>query len=135
MWIFLPCGFYSVVAFQVGGVVNPNKLLVRARCKEHLTALKTQYPGFFTHENGRIFQTQQNDYRWRMVVEKTRWAKLISIQVRNTDYTNFKDAAKALGDVKDPTAQAYNRFLLGVWCEGNTFQQKLTPRPPFQGQD
>jgi hypothetical protein len=82
MWLCLNNAFVSVVASDDG------RLMVRARNKKHLRAL---FP------KAKVLKTPFNDYRFRVIVSRKRFAKLIASRVENIDYTNFKDS---VGDLE-----------------------------------
>src|SRR5436190_2792927 len=68
MWLFTTQGFYSVVAHRR----DPDRLLVRARAREDLDALRDQIPEL------RIFSDPHADYRWRAVVTRAEWVATIA---------------------------------------------------------
>src|SRR5687767_10298861 len=80
MWLFTPQGFYSVVAHRR----DADKLLVRARVREDLDALREQIPGL------RIFSDQAADYRWRAVVTRAEWVAALAQLAEDLNYDNFK---------------------------------------------
>ena len=82
MWLFTPRGFYSVVAHRK----DADKLLVRARVRADLEALREQIPHL------RIFSDRHADYRWRAVVTRGEWAMALALLVDDLDYDNFKSA-------------------------------------------
>ena len=83
MWLFTDQGFYSVVAHNR----DPGKLLVRARVREDLEALREQIPEI------RIYSDRRADYRWRAVVTRAEWVKAVALFAASIDYPNFKQAA------------------------------------------
>src|SRR4051794_4472799 len=60
MWLVATQGFYSVVAHRR----HPDRVIVRARAREDLEALRDQIPGL------RVFSDPHADYRWRAVVTR-----------------------------------------------------------------
>ncbi len=111
MWICLNNAFVSVVQH------TKDKLVVRARRKSHLTAL---FP------DGKIIETMDRDYRFRIFVDRKEFAALIAEKIANIDYTNFKDSTKdkSLHDMylnwwgdhydlqlKDLDREEYNRYF------------------------
>ncbi len=82
MWTFTPQGFYSVVAHRR----DPDKLLVRARARADLEALREQIPIL------RITTDDQADYRHRAVVTRAEWVAALAQLASDIDYDNFKSA-------------------------------------------
>ena len=82
MWLFSDQGFYSVVAHNR----DPGKLLVRARVRADLEALREQIPEI------RIYSDRRADYRWRAVVSRAEWVKAVALLAASIDYPNFKAA-------------------------------------------
>jgi hypothetical protein len=74
-------GFVSVVASP-----SPDYLLIRARRKEHLIALlPTDYP---------ISTTLDSDYRYRTIIRRNIFAKLMAARIEEINYPNFKNSVK-----------------------------------------
>ena len=101
MWIVTTQGFYSVVADRD----DPDRVLVRARVREDLEALKRQIPDL------EIFEDRDADYRWRARVSREDWSHAAAQLAREIDYPNFKnEVAKRQGHER---AGVYGR----VWSE------------------
>jgi hypothetical protein len=87
MWLNLKTGFYSVVQ---KAPCKENELLVRARCKVDIDKLqellKTKY-----HFNGRVLDTPEADYAYRMIVPRKIFASFISIAVNDLVHDDFKN--------------------------------------------
>lgn len=83
MWVFSKTGFFSVVESEV----DPGKVLVRARAREDLVALKKRYL-----RDAKIFAVPSSDYAFRMIVWKAEWVSAIVEMAWEIDYPNFKDA-------------------------------------------
>lgn len=81
MWICLNNAFLSVVQSD-----DPEFLMVRARARNHLVAV------FGKCE--RIIETTHNDYRWRVIVPRHKFAALVADLVVQIDYGNFKSSVK-----------------------------------------
>jgi len=104
MWLFTKNSFISVVQHRD----QPHDVLVRARDKSHLARL---FP------EKQIQEDTEADYRYRLVVPKKEFAKVVSDYImQNLDYDNFKAAQ----DSGDP---AWTRFLHAVWTEGLRLQR------------
>jgi hypothetical protein len=83
MWLMTSIGFYSVVAY--GG--HPDTLLVRARVREDLEALRRGYlPDLEIVEGG------GTDYQYRAMVSRGEWEHAVSGIAADIDYPNFKQA-------------------------------------------
>ena len=94
MWLFTQYGFYSVVcARDLAGNparVDPDTLMVRARCRWHLESLQKRFPQLATFA---ITDTANTDYRFRIVVPKPVWSEVTQELTAEIDYGNFKDRA------------------------------------------
>ena len=82
MWLLTTQGFYSVVAHRD----DPDKLLVRARTREDIEALREQIPML------EPFEDRFADYRHRAVVTRAEWLVALAQLVTELDYDNFKSA-------------------------------------------
>ena len=82
MWLLTTQGFYSVVAHRD----DPDELLVRARTREDIEALREQIPGI------EPFEDRSADYRHRAVVSRAEWVAALAQLVVDLDYDNFKSA-------------------------------------------
>lgn len=80
MWIFTKAGLLSVVQNRA----DKNMLMVRARQPHHIT----------DNFEGSVPQyTPDADYRYRIHLSKSAFAKQLTKLVSEIDYPNFKDAA------------------------------------------
>jgi hypothetical protein len=84
MWVITTPGFYSAVEHRD----DPGKIMIRARVKGDLTALKEQVPGL------KPYRVKKSDYPWRAVVSREEWYTAMAILADSVDYENFKDAVK-----------------------------------------
>jgi len=82
MWVATTQGFYRVVQHRR----DRSKLLVRARTREDIEALRDQIPDI------RTFSDSRADYRWRAVVTRAEWIAALAQLVSELDYPNFKSA-------------------------------------------
>lgn len=108
MWLFTPQGFYSVVAHRR----DPEKLLVRARVRADLEALREQAPDL------RIFSDRGADYRWRAVIRRAEWVAAIAQLASEIDYDNFKST------VAERQGHERSRIYSHVWGELLTLQRE-----------
>ena len=106
MWLFTTQGFYSVVAHRR----DPDRLLVRARAREDLEALRDQIPDL------RIASDRTADYRWRAVVTRAEWVAAIAQLATEIDYDNFKSS------VADRQGIERERLYMRVWAEMRKLQ-------------
>jgi hypothetical protein len=100
MWLFTTQGFYSVVAHRR----DPEKLIVRARAREDLEALRGRIPEL------RVFSDRAADYRWRAVVTRAEWVAAVAELATELDYDNFKRA------VGDRQGRERERLYHRVWA-------------------
>jgi hypothetical protein len=85
MWLLTTQGFYSVVHRDPD---KPDTLLVRARTRADIEALRQQIP------NIEPIETSSADYRWRAAVSREAWAHAAAELAAEIDYDNFKNAVK-----------------------------------------
>lgn len=115
MWIFTRYGFFSAVCARSGDggygqPVDPDRIMVRARMREHLEALSRRFPELL---GGReILGTGGTDYAFRLFVAKAVWAQVLAVLAEETDYDNFKSA---VGRTQGPEGAAYQNALHEVW--------------------
>lgn len=113
MWLSSVAGTFSVV--QAGPEPGkrpgaPRKLMVRARVRQHLELLQRDHPSLRRYP---IIESEPHrDYRWRIIVPRTTFARVMAAMVEELDYQNFKGACAASPDL-DP---AYVDALHSVWA-------------------
>jgi hypothetical protein len=108
MWIFSRHGFYSAVYDKSSECV-----LVRARVKQHLVNLVKAFD-----IDCRVITTRNHDYRYRVWVEKNKWADVCKRLAQDIDYPNFKGECTAKFGRNDPYVHALHR----VWAIGHALQ-------------
>lgn len=81
MWLCLNKAFLSVV--RKDG--KPDELCVRARRREHINNV---FP------NAKVIKSPNNDYRYRAFIKDTEVAKVISQNIVDIDYDNFKNSVE-----------------------------------------
>ncbi len=123
MWLFTKHGFYSVVCARQGDgkhgrPVDPDRLMVRARVKAHLDALKSR----FASQLGsiEIFEDTGTDYAYRLFVPKAAWGQIMLELTEELDYDNFK------GEVaghQGKSGAAYAHSLHDVWSVMHRLQK------------
>ncbi len=121
MWIFTKYGFYSVVcASEYKGkgknarkVILKDTLMIRARQREHLVALVTKFCKVHPAINeSSITETDNTDYRFRMIVTKSLWTSIMIELVEDIDYGNFKSE---VATIPANRKSGYERALHDVW--------------------
>ena len=123
MWVFTKHGFYSAVCARQGDgkhgqPVDPNRIMVRARVREHLEALKKRFPNLLGQ--GEIREFVGTDYAYRLFVDKPAWSQVLAGLAEETDYDNFKsEVARHQGRA----GAAYGRSLHEVWSVMNRLQK------------
>lgn len=115
MWIFTKHGFFSAVCARLGSgkhgqPIDPDRLMVRARVRGHLDALRTRFPDLLGPCDVREFAG--TDYAFRIFVDKRVWSQVLSALAEETDYDNFKsEVARHQGR----KGADYERSLHDVW--------------------
>ncbi len=85
MWLFLPCGFYSVVEKSRGDI-----LTVRARARADLERLREQWlPELSPTQKG-----GGTDYPYRATATRAQLAAALGRFVESLGYANFKDEVR-----------------------------------------
>lgn len=98
MWIFTTYGFFSFTQ----STFEPGKIQIRARDDRDLEDLKKRHKLRRTP----IVETDNSDYRWRILVTPATAAKIMAAEVEAIDYSNFKNAT---------TERMHGRPLMTVW--------------------
>lgn len=123
MWIFTKYGFYSAVCVRQGDgssgqPIDPERLMVRARVRAHLDALKARYPDPLGACE--IQASSHTDYAYRLFVSKNDWAQVMSRLTLDTDYGNFKsEVHRHQGRAGAP----YEHALHDVWSVMHALQK------------
>ena len=82
MWLMTTSGFYSVIEHRR----DPERLIVRARAKEDIEALRRWIPDIEPRSDATA------DYLWRAVVTRAEWVVALAQMASEVDYPNFKAA-------------------------------------------
>lgn len=115
MWIFTKHGFFSAVCARQGSgshgrPVDPDRIMVRARLRSHLKALKERFDDLLG--DCEIQESTGTDYAFRLFVSKSAWVRVLGGLAEETDYDNFKSTvARHQGQA----GAAYERSLHDVW--------------------
>ena len=136
MWLFLPCGFYSIVdkppthtnnmfIYARGSCLgefnysSKDFLCVRSRDKKsllNLIELMNKYPFIIAHTE--IIDNQGSDYQYRMWVDRSTISAVLSAYTQDINYSNFKN--KAEHSYKD----VFGRVWSVLWDLVSTIKNK-----------
>jgi len=123
MWIFTKHGFYSAVCARLGTgnpgqPVDPDRIMVRARVRDHLEALQKRFPNLIGECE--IQEYAEMVYAFRIFVDKPVWSQVLAGLAEETDYDNFKsEVARHQG----PAGADYKQSLREVWSVMNKLQK------------
>lgn len=123
MWIFTRYGFFSAVCARKGNgghskPVDPDRIMVRARIRGHLEALKERFPDLLG--DCEILESAGTDYAFRLFMQKAAWVEIIAGLAEETDYDNFKsEVAKN----QRRAGAAYEHSLHEVWSVMHKLQK------------
>lgn len=95
MWLMTTRGFHSAVAHRD----DPDRVLVRARCRADIEALGDLLAG-------EPILLQDADYAWRVEATRAEWQAAVRVLAAEIDYPNFK------GAIRD---DAHHAAYLAVW--------------------
>lgn len=123
MWLFTKYGFFSVTNARLGrgragAPLDPRRLQVRARSRRHLELLSEN---FGLLRGYRIIETPTADYRFRIVVRRTVWAKVMATLAIELTYPNFKNECHGNRELEDEYVDALHR----VWGVGSDLQRRV----------
>lgn len=115
MWLFTRYGFYSAVCARRGNgepgqPLDPARVMVRARLRDHLEALKARFPDLVG--DCPVVASAGTDYAWRLFVDKGTWARVVSELADDIEYGNFKSAVASHQGAGGAT---YAHALSDVW--------------------
>ena len=123
MWLFTKHGFYSAVCARQGEgghnqPVNPDRIMVRARVRSHLEALKEHFS--YLLADCEIKEFAGTDYAFRIFVDKSVWSQVLVGLNEEMDYDNFKsEVARHQGG----EGAEYEHSLHDVWSVMNRLQK------------
>ena len=121
MWLFTKYGFFSAVCARAGDgkhgqPVDPSRIMVRARVRGHLEALKSRFAPLLGECE--IKEDAGTDYAYRIFVAKDAWTKVLVAVAEEMDYNNFKsEVAQSNAD------REYEAALHEVWAVMNRLQK------------
>lgn len=112
MWLFTRYGFFSAVAARVDGSrlspIDPQRIAVRARFREHLESLKARFPSLVGDAEIRSYPN--TDYQYRIFITKSAWSEVAAEVAAEIDYDNFKAEAE-----RSASPTEYIDALHDVW--------------------
>ena len=123
MWIFTKHGFFSAVCARQGDgkhsqPVDPDRIMVRARVRGHLEALKKRFPELLDESD--IQASAGTDYAYRLFVQKSAWMQVLAKLAEETDYDNFKSE---VAHHQGRAGAAYEHSLHEVWSVMHRLQK------------
>ena len=125
MWVHTAHGFYSAVAHRD----RPGYLMIRGRCRRDLEVLRHRHPALL--RNVKIKQTDKADYPWRIVIEATTWAEIMSLESTEIDYDNFKSAIdRTIGKRRHDILLRVWRNLMDIEVDDRIPDRPLGAKPP-----
>lgn len=112
LWIQHPqLGAFSIVLADdlATGAPDPETLMIRARCREHLDLLQLAHPALSEYP---VLESDPFlDYRFRLIAPKAVAATALAEVVQAMDYRNVKDCAhRHEAQVGAPFAKALHRI-------------------------
>jgi hypothetical protein len=96
MWVFTIYGFYSIACADQAGrgrKIDPDTIMVRARTKQHLQNLKERFVFMLVDGTFAIEDRKDTDYRFRILMPKATWVKMLIVLAEEQTWRNFKDEA------------------------------------------
>jgi len=115
MWLFTKHGFYSAVCARQGDgghgqPVDLDRVMVRARVRSHLEALKETFSDLLA--DSEIRESVSTDYAFRIFVDKAVWSQVLAGLSEELDYDNFKSK---VASHQGSEGAAYEHSLHDVW--------------------
>lgn len=91
MWVFSRIGFLSIV--QKEGSNDPNALLcVRARFREDIEGFVEEVQRITSEDVGPYHETPQNDYAFRVFLQRPLVMEVVTNLIATLDASNFKES-------------------------------------------
>ena len=117
MWVFTKYGFYSIACADQAGKgrkIDPDTVMVRARTKQHLQNLKERFAFMLVGGNFAIEDRKETDYRFRILMPKATWVKMLTVLAEEQTWRNFKSEASKMEKAKG-WSHKYVSALHKVW--------------------
>ena len=123
MWLFTKHGFFSAVCAREGDgkhhqPVDVNRIMVRARMREHLEALQKQFADLLGECE--VQTSASTDYAYRLFVPKAVWTRVMAGLAEETDYDNFKSE---VAEHQGSAGASYEAALHKVWSVMHQLQK------------
>jgi hypothetical protein len=123
MWLFTKHGFFSSVCARQGDgkhgqPVDTDRIMVRARIRGHLEALKERFP--YILGESEIQESAGTDYAYRLLVQKSAWTQVVAGLAEETDYDNFKSE---VAHHQGRAGADYEHSLHKVWSVMHSLQK------------
>lgn len=123
MWLFTKYGFFSAVCAREGSgrqgqPVDPTRMMVRARVRAHLDALKDRFSDLLDPCD--IHESAQTDYAYRIFVAKSAWSQVLAGLAEEADYDNFKSEVARF---QKSAGGSYQQSLHDVWSVMHRLQK------------
>lgn len=123
MWVFTKHGFFSAVCARQGSgkhgdPVDTNRIMVRARVRDHLESLKIRLADLLGQCE--IQEFAGADYAYRIFVAKPVWSQVMAGLAEQTDYDNFKSE---VARIQGKSGAAYEHSLHEVWSVMHKLQK------------
>ncbi len=114
MWVFTKYGFYSIACLRTkDGGVDTERVMVRARMREHLENLRERFPESEL-SSAEILVDAGTDYLYRVIVPKAEWASVMSQVAMEQTWPGFKSEAARFERLKSRSTR-YVDALHQVW--------------------
>jgi hypothetical protein len=114
VWVFTRYGFFSIACAQhQDGTIDSNTVMVRARLKEHLQNLKDRFP-LSDLGKAQILNSVGTDYKYRIILPKDEWAKILADLATEQSWSNFKNETSRFARLEKVT-NAYVSALHKIW--------------------
>ena len=111
MWLMTVLGFFSIAcARKPDGDIDPDLIMIRARRAGHLRALKNRFPDLLV--NAKLMTLDDTDYRYRFIVPKEIWVRVLCELATEQRWSNFKNEVAVR---QGRRGRDYIRALHDVW--------------------
>ncbi len=95
-------------------------MMIRARARDHLVRLMDRFPSLKRYT---LIRSLHNDYRFRIIIPKWRWQRVMRGLIREQDYDNFKgEVDRTFGTETDEQRRYHDKMLVPMWSVAYRFQ-------------
>lgn len=143
MWLMTRYGFFSAVSARkqikprkgdkgarYGKRLDKNRIMVRARVREHLEALRGRFHKLIGGAD--ILESEAADYRYRIIIKRAHWIEIATELATEIEYGNFKDECKKN---VNQTGWDYINALMRTWGTMYGLQQGRTASSMFDDEE